>query len=89
MWLCDTDGAAALGRRGNDRFCEGFRTTAHHAVALLAWGPSSESLQRRNPRNVGGNGAVHAMGILMRLVLMRELVTWLTGRLRSGAVATM
>jgi hypothetical protein len=29
------------------------------------------------------------MGILMRLVLMRELVTWLTGRLRSGAVATM
>jgi hypothetical protein len=52
----------------DDRSCSGFRTTAHRGGAASA-GPSSESLQRKNPREVGGGAAVRAMGISARCPL--------------------
>jgi hypothetical protein len=45
-----------------DRVCSGFRTTAIEDVGRVA-GPSSESLQRKNPREMCGGAAACAMGI--------------------------
>jgi hypothetical protein len=42
-----------------------------------ARGPSFESLQRRNPREVGGGAGVRAMGIWARCWLTWALPTWL------------
>jgi hypothetical protein len=46
----------------NVRNCEGFRMTASSWTLRQAPGPSSESLQRRNPREIG-QGCGAAMGI--------------------------
>jgi hypothetical protein len=40
-------------------------------------GPSSESLQRKNPREVGGGAAARAMGISARCRRTWPLLTWL------------
>ena len=45
------------------RYCEGFRMTAHHDCEPRAPGPSSESLQGTNPREVGASDAAIAMVI--------------------------
>src|SRR6202043_3498038 len=54
--------------------CEGFRMTAPSRDWPRALGPSSESLQGRNPREVGGNGAARFMGISTQLMRMRLLM---------------
>src|SRR5580700_1279145 len=49
-------------------------------------GPSSESLQGRNPRDVGRSDAARSMGISTRSLRMRPLMTCGTERLRSRVV---
>jgi hypothetical protein len=73
-------------RRCEGRPCEGFRMTAPSRAHPRAPGPSSESLQGRNPREVGRNGAAGSMGIWTRSLKMRPLMTWRAERSRSRAM---
>jgi hypothetical protein len=66
--------------------CEGFRMTAPSRDWPRALGPSSESLQGRNPREVGGNGAARSMGISTQLLRMRLLMRLPAERWRSRTV---
>jgi hypothetical protein len=60
--------------------------TALSRACPRAAGPSSESLQGRNPRDVGRNAAARFMGISTRPLRMRPLMTWRAERSRSRAV---
>jgi hypothetical protein len=66
--------------------CEGFRMTAPSRADPRHPGPSSESLQGRNPRDVGRSDAARSMGISTRSLRMRPLMTCGTERLRSRVV---
>ena len=66
--------------------CEGFRMTAPSRDWPRALGPSSETLQGRNPREVGGNGAARSMGISTQLLRMRLLMRLPAERWRSRTV---
>ncbi len=69
FWLDSADLGVATSRQPwcrRDReggSCEGFRMTAPSRHFPLRWGPSSESLQGRNPRGVEGRSGPHAMAI--------------------------
>ena len=65
----------ALGR-GNASSCRGFRMTAPSRAYPRAPGPSSESLQGRNPRDVGRSVAAGSMGISTRPLRIWPLMTW-------------
>jgi hypothetical protein len=67
-------------------FCEGFRMTAPSGAHPRAAGPSSESLQGRNPRDVGRDGAARSMGISTRPLRMRPLMSWRAERSRGVAL---
>jgi hypothetical protein len=56
--------------------CRGFRMTAPSRAYPRAPGPSSESLQGRNPRDVGRSVAAGSMGISRRPLRMRPLMRW-------------
>ena len=63
--------------------------TAPVLVDRLVMGPSSESLQGRNPRDVGRNAAAGSMGISTRWLRMRPLKKWrAVGSRGRAAVAT-
>jgi hypothetical protein len=92
--LIDTPGRSLSGAGGSEHaeaegvvgFCEVFRMTAPSRDWPRALGPSSESLQGRNPREVGGNGAARSMGISTRLLRMRLLMRLPAERWRSRTV---
>jgi len=63
----DSEGQLTFGGRDpEDRSCEGFRMPARDEWCGTRRGPVSESLQGRNPREVGCEGAAGAMGIWAR-----------------------
>ena len=63
--------------------------TAPSRAQPRAPGPSSESLQGRNPRDVGDNGAAGFMGISTAPSRLRLRMTRRTERLRRQAVVAM
>jgi hypothetical protein len=71
---------------GNRSSCRGFRMTAPSRAYPRAPGPSSESLQGRNPRDVGRSVAAGSMGISTRPLRMRPLMTWRAEWSRNRAV---
>jgi hypothetical protein len=68
---------AARSRGSGFVLCDGFRTTAPLWARRLAPGPSSESRQGRNPREIGHDQRCRAMGIWLQR----------TERVQPGAVA--
>jgi hypothetical protein len=60
--------------------------TAPSRAYPRAPGPSSESLQGRNPRDVGRSVALGSMGISTRRLSMRPLMTWRAEGSRNRAV---